>query len=92
MTACNSEGIRTLRLWCHVAIPVAYFIVSGGEASSLLAYLGSHRSVFYLAVVRLTLKGTLYMEAVVVPPLSVFVGDEYLQNGESEWNGAHRLS
>lgn len=62
--------------------------VIGTECSSLCRSLRSHTFAYYPAVLKKVLVSTPYMDEVIFPPLSPFIG---LQHGDLEWNSFHRL-
>lgn len=72
--------------------PGFVMIVTGREGSSLHACPGSYQFVYYQTVVKLLLANTLYMEDVIVPPLSVFFDNGYLQHRGLKWNGSYKQS
>lgn len=53
---------------------------------------GSHKSFYYTAAVKKTMKSILCMDEVIIPPLSVFVDDGNLQHSALRWNRPHTLS
>lgn len=55
-----------------------FMMVTGRESSSPWACPESHASVYYHAGMKTKPASTLYMKRVIVLPVSVLVGDEYL--------------
>lgn len=80
----HSKVIRTgkNRMFCESEWERRYSLCACPEFDEL---------AYYLSVVKKTLEITLYMEKVIVLPLSLFDNNAYLLCRSSEWSKSHKL-
>lgn len=66
-------------------------IVTQREGSSRWTYPGYHEFVYYPSVMKKTKASTLYIEEMIIPPLSASIGHGYWQHEGSEHSRSQRL-
>lgn len=88
----NTEGVK--EQVCHNDFVVSkeglpgYFMITTEEETGLLVCEGSQRFVFYPKEDQAKLVKALFLEPIMIPPRSIFVGHGYLQHAGERYTGS----